>query len=104
MPGRLCAHAQEHCFHASVSLGFVLFALIPAFISLASAETSQAGVPARRFLRLFLLSSAMASAVLLLLWASGLFHLAVDAKSLALLGLFCLVYVLKKREPQPCSG
>lgn len=98
---------MEHCFHASVSLGFVLFLLlIPAFISLASALRllKALAYPARRFLRLFLLSSAMASAVLLLLWASGLFHLAVDAKSLALLGLFCLVYVLKKREPQPCSG
>lgn len=90
---------MEHCFHASMGLGFVLFLLlIPAFLSLASALRllKSMAYPAGRFLLLFLLSSALASAVLLLLWASGLFQLAVNAKSLALLSLFCLVYVLKK--------
>jgi len=90
---------MEHCFHASLAVGFVLFLLlIPAFLSLGSALRllKSLAYPVKRLLLLFLLSSMLAFAALLLLWASGLFQLVIGAKSIACLGLFYLVYILKK--------
>lgn len=94
---------MEHAFQTSSAMGFLLLLLmIPAFLSLVSALKLLKSLmyPTGRFMLMLLLSSVLAFIVLLLLSVSGIIELAVNAKSLVLPVLFCLVYFLRKGKAE----